>query len=136
MYTAVMRPAAEWVLRNPPRSGLPRRSGLSGCWFIGSRYPGEDCKPYRVGRDVEIEIEEAVDQQAATPDCSAHRDPIVTKAQTPAPTSKGESKEKSQCRKDEDGASQSRFGNGFGVIVVRVVHRQVRRETLILRISG
>src|ERR1017187_7574238 len=46
------------------RLQLPAAGGFES--LAGRRYPGEHGKPSRIGGDVQIEIEEAVDQQAAT----------------------------------------------------------------------
>jgi hypothetical protein len=60
------------------------------------RYPCKDCNPCRIGWDVQVEIQEAVHQQATASNGGAQPNPASLRSKGVTPISKGQTKKKRQ----------------------------------------
>ena len=80
---------------------------------------------------MEIEVHQAMDEQARAANRRAHPDPARFVSQPLAQVREGPPKEDHQRQQDQRAARQPRFGQRLGVVVVGVGEHQVRSKTLI-----
>src|SRR5271157_5762354 len=90
-----------------------------------ARQTSTKCKPCRVGGNMKVEVNKAMDEQAATSNRCAHLNPAGLIFQLDIQIPEDDTDEQYQCRENQDTTDQPGLCQSLDVIIVGVLRHQV-----------